>query len=103
MSAKTAFVEICRWNDNSSWLVIRSGAFSGFQKENEMSGDDEIIRSEWRLLMSRWNSVRAQWRDPVAAKFEREFWQQFEVEVPRFLKAMEDLQDVLARATRATD
>lgn len=67
-----------------------------------MSGENESIRAEWRLLLSQWKSARTQWRDPVALRFERDFWRQYEEEVPRFLQILDQLDDVLERALGAS-
>ena len=68
-----------------------------------MNDSQDTIRGEWRLLLSQWSSTRAQWRDMVAVQFEKDFWRQWEHEVPGLLNALEDLDNVLDQALRATD
>lgn len=60
------------------------------------------LRGEWAGLQDQWSATRQQWRDPVADRFKREFWMQWETRTPRLLKAMADLEDILDHALRMT-
>ena len=63
----------------------------------------ESIKSSWVELQEQWADARQQWRDSIGYRFEREWWQQLEDEVPRLLTAMAELDDVLDQALRNTD
>lgn len=62
----------------------------------------EEMRAEWARLQECWQTTREQWDDEVAESFERGRWQEWEAQVPEFLRALEDLEDVVARALRET-
>jgi hypothetical protein len=61
------------------------------------------LQGEWGGLQNQWSSTRGQWRDSVGDRFEREFWMRWEIEVPRLLKSVDDLEEVLDQALRNTD
>ena len=63
----------------------------------------ERVRGSWSELQRCWADVREQWRDPVAERFEREWWRQIEEVVPRVLDAMTELDDLISRALADTD
>lgn len=66
-----------------------------------MSDINGRLRSEWSLLEQQWHASRRDWRDPVAVKFEREFWSQWEAEVPGLIRELADLEEDLDRALRS--
>jgi len=60
------------------------------------------LRGEWAGLQNQWASTRDRWRDSVGDRFEREFWMKWEIEMPKLLKAVDDLENVLDHALRKT-
>ena len=60
------------------------------------------LTAEWKLLQLQWENTRANWLDSVGDRFEREFWSVWEHEVPRFLRAVCELEETLTRAIRNT-
>jgi hypothetical protein len=66
-----------------------------------MLDTNERLRSEWSLLEQQWHASRRDWRDVVAVRFEREFWSQWEAEVPVLIRELADLEESLERALRA--
>jgi hypothetical protein len=66
-----------------------------------MLDGNERLRSEWSLLQQQWHDSRRDWRDSVAAGFEREFWFQWESEVPQLIGELADLEENLERALRS--
>jgi len=60
------------------------------------------LNTEWKILQNQWNNSRQQWRDAVAERFEREFWQEWEEVVPCTLQSIVDLDDILSQALRNT-
>lgn len=67
---------------------------------NEAHGS---IDGGWSQLRETWGAVRGEWRDAVALRFEREWWQQFEEVVPRWLDALAEVDEVLERALADTE
>ncbi|MDB5073669.1 MAG: hypothetical protein JWM87_4780 [Candidatus Eremiobacteraeota bacterium] len=65
-----------------------------------LGGVRDEVRSEWGRLRACWQSVRAQWTDEVADRFERDRWRRWEEATPAFLSALDDLDDVIAAALR---
>jgi hypothetical protein len=63
----------------------------------------DSLRSGWSVLEEQWQSTRGQWRDNVAARFEKQFWQQMEDCIPQLLRAMEEVDETLSRAFRSLD
>ena len=45
-----------------------------------------------------WNGIRGQWRDETAIQFEKEHWRPAEQAVIAYLRALNELIDVLERA-----
>ena len=60
------------------------------------------LRGSWSILGGQWSETRRQWRDSVGERFEREVWQEWEEEVPKFLRALNELDEELGRALRQT-
>lgn len=61
------------------------------------------IDDRWSQLRETWGEVRAEWRDAVALRFEREWWQQLEEVAPRWLDALAEVDEVLERALADTE
>jgi hypothetical protein len=61
------------------------------------------LRSEWSGLESQWHSTRRQWRDGVADRFEKDFWNEMEEGMPQFLREMEQVNETLNQALRSLD
>jgi hypothetical protein len=53
---------------------------------------------EWSRLKEQWDATRVDWRDDVAKRFEKDFWQSWETEVPKFLCELHELEDTLDQA-----
>ncbi|MBN2006249.1 MAG: hypothetical protein JXA21_23040 [Anaerolineae bacterium] len=58
------------------------------------------LKAGWQVLQTRWQASRAQWDDPVARRFEKEFWQEYEQVLPATLQEMQNLAEVIAQARR---
>ncbi len=70
-----------------------------------MSGLSEIygdMQAEWSRLQASWQATREQWRDEVADSFERGRWQEWDKQAPAFLRALEELEEVMSSALRET-
>jgi len=61
----------------------------------------ERAHSEWSRLEEQWLNTRREWRDEVAARFEREFWQPWKQDLPRLLRELDELEDTLDRALQS--
>jgi hypothetical protein len=61
------------------------------------------LRAQWRSLQSSWQATREKWRDGISSQFEREFWNQWQTEAPRIIKAFDELNAVLEKALRRTE
>ncbi|MCU1263947.1 MAG: hypothetical protein JWM21_265 [Acidobacteria bacterium] len=61
------------------------------------------LRGEWSALEAQWHSTRSQWRDAVADRFEKEFWQEMEEGIPQFLRELEEVDQTLNQALRSLD
>jgi hypothetical protein len=89
------------------WLELLDGAQSlskPAEKQNPMSQVEyarESLSNEWRVLQDTWDGVRAEWRDAVAARFERDFWSEWETTVPPLLELLETLNEALDQASDA--
>jgi uncharacterized protein YukE len=60
------------------------------------------LRGEWSALSRQWEGTRAEWCDSIGDRFEREFWPEWEDEVPKLLRAMSELDEALDAALRHT-
>ena len=60
------------------------------------------VRGEWSKLQACWQTTRMQWSDEVGDEFERRRWQEWEQQVPAFLAALEELEEIANRALRET-
>jgi hypothetical protein len=61
------------------------------------------LQSHWNGLQTQWETTRGSWRDAVSDRFEREFWSFWEEEIPKLLRAMDDLDETLDNALRRTE
>lgn len=61
----------------------------------------ERISGEWSLLQQQWRATRSEWQDVVAVKFEKEYWGEWEAQVPLLLRELGELEDTLDRALRS--
>lgn len=59
---------------------------------------EQDLNVAWRRLQAEWSEVRNNWRDSVAENFERDCWDELEMEVPLLLKAMEELDETINQA-----
>ena len=60
------------------------------------------MRAEWSRLQASWQAAREQWRDEVADSFERGRWQEWDKQAPAFLRALDELEEVMSSALRET-
>ena len=69
-----------------------------------MSEDAQAsLHESFVLLSQRWDDARSVWRDGVAARFEREFWDEI-VQVTRALeRSAAEVSSVLNQALRRTE
>ena len=63
----------------------------------------EKLRNEWGKLQDQWKVTCEHWNDDIRKQFEMEFWHQFEVEVPRFIKDFEKAADSISKVCRELD
>jgi hypothetical protein len=55
---------------------------------------------DWSRFSDAWREVRTQWKDDVAARFEKQFISAWEADIPPFLAALETLEEELQAAER---
>ena len=60
------------------------------------------MSAEWSRLLACWQATREQWSDEVAESFEHGRWQEWEVQAPAYLRALQELEDVTSSAMRET-
>ena len=60
------------------------------------------MRGEWTSLQKHWEATREQWHDTVEQRFEKEFWREWEQQVPKTLKRLAELERVLDQALADT-
>lgn len=60
----------------------------------------EVLRDRWASLQQHWTNTREQWNDPVAMRFEREFWSEWENALPKAIDLMRELEKALTQANR---
>jgi hypothetical protein len=51
------------------------------------------LEFSWRALQDEWATARGEWRDAVAEKFGREYWDELENEMPGFLAALSEFEE----------
>jgi hypothetical protein len=65
-----------------------------------MNTETGNLQSDWRTLESSWREAREGWNDPVAWRFDREFWKPLTQTTTKMLREVEALSERLERATR---
>jgi hypothetical protein len=60
------------------------------------------LSTHWRTLQAQWEQTRAQWRDEIGELFEREYWQPLEENMPRLLRSIDSLDQVVEQGLRHT-
>jgi hypothetical protein len=63
----------------------------------------DSLQGEWSALESHWQSVSAQWRDNVAARFEKQFWQPMEDSIPQLLRTIDEVEETFRQAFRSLE
>ncbi|MDW7652363.1 MAG: hypothetical protein SCK29_12930 [Bacillota bacterium] len=53
------------------------------------------LKKEWLFLRGVWQATREHWQDEVAERFEQQFWNRWDREVPGTLVGMQELEEVL--------
>ncbi len=54
----------------------------------------------WQATRQHWHGARAAWRDAAAAAFEQQYWNEWDRLMPRFLNALDLLNEAIDRAMR---
>lgn len=67
------------------------------------SGNIEYIHALWKQFQVQWQTARREWRDEMAAHFEKEFMQPWFQELPALLQAAEKLSRILTAGQKLTD
>jgi len=65
---------------------------------SDLSNLTNDLAASWRSLIAEWSTTRQSWRDKIADRFEREFWEDLEREMPRLLEIMAAMDDQFNRA-----
>lgn len=68
---------------------------------SSLSDVHERLRGEWAVLESQWQATRSQWSDGVGDRFEKEFWEEMEEGMPRFLRELRQVDNTLTEALKA--
>lgn len=58
----------------------------------------ERLSAQLRVLRQRWQETRTLWDDPVARRFEQNYWTPLDTEAYRTLQELDSLAQVLAQA-----
>ena len=59
---------------------------------------EQDLGFSWRTLQDEWAEARAEWRDAVAEKFELEYWDELEHEMPQLLGAISEFDEEFRQA-----
>lgn len=62
----------------------------------------ENLSVAWSTLSSQWADTRAEWTDSVSARFEREFWNEWQSALPVAIGALRELEELMDVAKSAT-
>ena len=62
---------------------------------NDLQQDINFL---WRNLQDEWEQARGEWRDAVAERFEQDYWNELEGEMPQLLRAMAELDEAFQQA-----
>ena len=65
-----------------------------------LKSEAEKVRNEWRRLKDQWKKTSEEWNDDVKGRFEKEFWQEFERQVPTFIKTLEETSSAITKARK---
>lgn len=58
------------------------------------------LSAHWRNLQAQWEQTRAEWRDEIGDLFEREYWSALEENMPRLLRALDSLDQVIEQGMK---
>lgn len=61
----------------------------------------ERSRAAWRQIEFEWGRTQERWDDSASDYFEKTWWQPLEDEVGRYLRALDELLELLADAREA--
>lgn len=65
---------------------------------SQLNDLQQDIGSSWRYIQGEWMTAREHWRDAVAVKFEREYWNDLESEIPALISAMSEMDEAIQQA-----
>jgi hypothetical protein len=65
---------------------------------SQLSDLQQDVQFLWRDMQDEWADARGEWRDAVAERFEREYWDDLENEMPPLLSAMSELDEAFQHA-----
>jgi hypothetical protein len=60
------------------------------------------LQAEWGRVQAFWRAAREQWRDEVADNFERRHWQEWDQQTAAFLRAFDELEEIVNSALQDT-
>lgn len=63
----------------------------------------EKLREEWVRLQRAYTASSEVWNDSVARRFEREFWSEFERDVPEIIERVAEGEGVISSALAESD
>ena len=63
---------------------------------NMLKNEFEKVCNEWTRLKNQWKKTSDKWNDNTKMHFENELWQNFEHEIPAFIKCFEKTTDSLS-------
>ena len=64
-----------------------------------LNASEELLR-DWSFFRASWHEARTEWKDGVAARFDKQFMSSWEADIPPFLAALENLEEELQAAER---
>ncbi len=67
---------------------------------SKLRDTEDDLRAHWSDLQAQWHTTRQTWRDGVAERFEREFWDECEQTLRQFLKRLDEMNDTFEQAGR---
>ena len=70
---------------------------------SQLRDTEDDLRAHWSNLQTQWLATRQTWRDGVAERFEREFWDDCEQTMRQFFKCLDDLATTFAQTERNLD
>lgn len=69
---------------------------------SQIGETSSAISTHWRALQRQWEQTRPQWRDKIGDLFERDYWDPLEENLPRLLRALDVLDQVIEQGLRRT-